>query len=366
MTFKSTEPPKYNIDMSQDKYDSRYDRLMNILYYAKELPTDLYTQMNLTHDNYRKAISILNQRGLIKKITKDGTIGHVLSLKAKQNTSYILEYMKYRDCVDDISDRHQDIKRRSRKRQFAYLYALFDRVGIPYETFDKPPISNKSIRDNKVCFYTALDLKRMLDIEATTFIGSRLMGFLIGKRKIISVYRVNRQFKTLGRHEALIPELLMRYFTGKINTAVMICSDDEAAVDITDQIIHHESDDPRFGVNTAHYKCFYVFPSDDSFLSHFEDLYADYTAKEQRLIEQYGIDTSDQDRYGRYRYKSGTGFLENHPVLVCAGNVNVVKLKYFVRHTVSNNKESCIICNRRDAETLKALTECTPVTVITV
>ena len=352
--------------MSQDKYDSRYNRLMNILFYAKELPTDLYTQMSMTHDNYRKAISILNQRGLIRKISKDGTIGHVLSLKAKQSSSCILEYMKYQDCVDEISDRHQDIKRRNRKRQFAYLYALFDRVGIAYETFDKPSISNKSICDNKVFFYTALDLKRMLGIEATTFIGSRLMGFFIGKRKIIPVYRVNLQFKTLGRHEALIPDLLMRYFTIPINTAVMICSDDEAAVDITDQIIHHESDDPRFGVNTAHYKYFYVFPSDDSFLSHFEDLYADHTAKEQRLIGQYGIDTSDKDRYGRYRYKLGTGFIENHPVWICAGNVNAVTLKSFVRSAVINKKESYIICNRRDAEALKALTECTPVTVIAI
>ena len=102
----------------------------------------------------------------------------------------------------------------------------------------------------------------MLGIEAATFIGSRLMGFFIGKRKIIPVYRVNRQFKTLGRHESLIPELLKRYYTIPINTAVKICSNDEAAVDITDQIIHHESDDPRFEVNTAHYKYFYAFPSD--------------------------------------------------------------------------------------------------------
>ena len=365
MTFKSTEPPKFSIDMSQDKYDSRYNRLMNILFYAKELPTDLYTQMNMTHDNYRKAISILNQRGLIRKITKDGTIGHVLSMQGKRSVC-TLDYIKYRDCVDEISDRHQDIKRRSRKRQFAYLYALFDRVGISYETFAKPPISNESICNNKVYFYTALDLKRMLDIEATTFIGSRLMGFFIGKRKIIPVYRVNRQFKTLGRHEALIPELMKRYFTIPLDTAVLICCDDEAEIDITNQLVNNTDDNPRFGVHTAPYQSFYVFPSNDSFLSHFEDLYADYTAKEQRLIKRYGIDTSDKDRYSRYRHKLGTGFLENHPVWLCAGNVNAVTLKYFIRNAVVNNRESYIICNRRDAEALKALTECTPVTVISI
>lgn len=34
--------PVYHIDLSKDKYDSRYDRILNILYYSKEIPSDLY------------------------------------------------------------------------------------------------------------------------------------------------------------------------------------------------------------------------------------------------------------------------------------------------------------------------------------
>ena len=47
----SNAAPKFSIDLSQDKYPTRYARLMNILFYSGELPSKLYTQMNMTYDN---------------------------------------------------------------------------------------------------------------------------------------------------------------------------------------------------------------------------------------------------------------------------------------------------------------------------
>ncbi len=357
---KSAINPKYSIDESDSKYLTRYERLFNILFYAKELPSDLYTQMNMSHDNYRKAISILNQRGLIKKISKDGAIGHILTEKGK-NITRQLDYMKYKDCITDNTEKHLDILRRKRRRQFAYLYALFDRAGIPYESFAKPPITKVTISDNRIYFYTALDLKRMLGIEATVFMGSRLLGFFIGRGKIIPVYRTNQLLKTFGRPEALIPDLLKRHFTVQVDTAVLICESYEAVADISNQIIHNTTDE---GINTAHYKYFYIFPSDDGFLSHFSDLYTNHKNSEHHIIEQYHVSTSDKNSKGRHRTVHGTGFINGVPILICSGNINLVKAKKFIRDAELTNNICYIVCLERDKGTIEAITKIVQVKLI--
>ena len=365
-SFKSTKTPKYPSDLSKNKYESRYDRLMNILFYAKELPSDLHTQMNMSYDNFRKTISILRQRGLISKINKDGFFGYQLTLSGKKMPYEDPRYEKYRDCVEEEIDRHHSAKRRSRKRQFAYLYALFDRAGIIYETFIKPSIKDVKFDDHQVYFYTALDFKRMLGIESTTFIGSRLLGFLVGKGRIITVYRTNYELKTFGRQEALVPELLKRYFSVAVNTAILICEDDGAAMMITHQIIESNHKDAKGGVNTARYRYFYVLPSTDKFLSCYQDLFADHTEKQQRIIDRYHIDTSERDSRGGYRYITGTGYIGRNPVWVCAGVVNVVTLRAFLYNAEMKNIESYIFCNRRDVDYVEEFTQDTLIDVIAI
>lgn len=361
--FKSTKPPKFNIDLGRNKYPSRFAELLQILFYSKELPSDLYTQMNITYDNFRKKISLLSQKQLIKKISKDRTVGYQLTLKGKKLTRQ-LNYMKYRDQLDDADDRHQNIQRRYRKHQFAYLYALFDRMGIIYETDKKPALSEATVSDSNVYFFTALDLKRMVGIEATAFKGSRLLGFLIGKGKIIPVYRTNQMLRTFGSHESLVPLLMNRCFTATVNTAILVCNDEDAVSDIINQIIENSSNDPKSGINTAQYKYFYVLPSDDTFYSHLEDLYVDHTETEQQIIERYGIDTSTTDPYGRYKYVVGTGYIDRHPVWICSGNVNAVTLKLFIRNAEIRETESYIFCKERDGKMLRAVTRDTPVKII--
>ena len=357
----TTSQPKFTVDFSRDKYDSRYNRILNILFYAKEIPSDLYKHMNMSHDNFRKAISILKQRGLLNRISRDGAIGYTLTA-AGRNLTYWLEYMKYRDCVDDES-RQYDIKRRNRKRQFAYLYALLDRVGIPYETFAKPPITKVTYLDEQVYFYTALDFKRMLGVKSTVFKGSRLMGFLIGGGQIITVYRTNHEMKTFGQIEPIVPDLLRQHFAAPVNNAVVICNDEQAVINITNQIIENHENDYKKGVNTAQYRSFYVFPSDDSFIERFEDLYTDYSKVLERMIEQNNIETSEWDSEGRYRLKVGTGFYCDDPVLICPGNVNVVTLKYFIYNAERNRKTNYIFCRKRDLDMLSEITKNTSIRV---
>ena len=345
---------KYSIDKSQDKYESRYARILNILFYCKEIPSDLYTQLNLSYNNFRKTISILKQKGYLKRISQDGAVGYILTAKGRRLTS-LPEYSKYMDCAWD-EKRQYDIKRRNRKRQFAYLYALFDRVGIKYESFAKPPITEVTVYGNEVFFYTALDFKRMLGVEANTFKGSRLLGFLIGRGQIIPVYRTNQKMKTFGRHEILVPQFMSRYFSTEVDTAVLICNDDEAVIDIAHQIIDNNRNDYKKGINTALYSHFYIFPSNDTFYSHYKDLYADHSETLQWLIEQNEIDTSDMDSYGRYRLKIGTGFYLDHPVWICVGNVDIVKLKHFVYNSVNNDSTSYLICNKRDSYVMERIT----------
>ena len=352
---RKTNQPKFNIDHSQDKYASRYDRILNILFFSKEISTDLYKHLNMSHENFRKAISIMKKKGLVTRISRDGAIGYILTSKGRDMT-YLGDYMKYRDCVLE-DNRQYDIKRRNRKRQFAYLYALFDRVGIPYETFAKPPITEVSYLDDKVYFYTASDLKRMLGFKSTVFKGSRLMGFLIGKGQIVTVYRTNYEMKVFGKHETIVPLLLQQRFAAPVHSAVMICDDEKAVINITKQIIKNRENDYKKGVNTAQYKSFYVFPSDDSFFSRFEDLYTDYSDILDILIDYNEIETSDRDSKGRYRYTVGDGFLQDRPVWICLGNVNVVTFKYYINDAERYDMRSFLVCRERDLSAMKEITE---------
>lgn len=366
MTFvsKYANLPKFKIDLSQGKYSSRRDGLLNILFHASELPNDLYHETNLSYDNYRKIISDLLQRGLIKRVSQDGMAGYQLTLKGKRLTTSDLRYVKYQDCVEEESDRHYSAKRRKRKRAFAYLYALLDRAGVPYEIFAKPCIEDVDVNGNDIYFYTALEFKRMINIESTSFQGSKLFGFLIGRGRIISIYRTGYWMPVFGRHEELIPEYVRRYYPVSLTTAVMICSSDYSAANLFTEIIEGNRYDNK-SVNTAGYKNFYVLPENDSFLSHLADLYNDHTEAERRLIERYRINTSDKDAKGRTRFLFGTGFIDDDPVLICAGNVNAVKLKYFVLNAGRKSRLSYILCKCRDLSMLQKATEYYPVKVLT-
>lgn len=367
MTFvsKNAGNTKFKVDMSEGKYRSRRDGLLNILFHATELPNHLYRQMNLSYDYYRKLISDLHQLGLIKRVSQDGMVGYQLTLKGKKLTRTKINYLKYRPCVEEETDRHYSAKRRRRKQQFALLYVLFDRAGVPYEVFAKPPIQDVDVNGDKIYFYSASEFKRMIGIEATPFKGSKLLGFLIGRGKIISVYMTNYSMPVFGKHEKWIPEYVQRYFSVSLTTAIMVCFYDIAATHLFTQIIEGKSYDKK-SVNTAGYKNFYILPSDDSFLSHLNDLYIDHTDTEQRLIERYRIDTSDKDANHRTRFLFGTGFIDDDPVLICAGNVNAVKLKYFVLNAGKTSRLSYILCRYRDLSVLQKITEGYPVKVLTI
>ena len=358
---KKTKKRRYAIDLGEYKYMTRYDRLLHILFHANELPTDLYLHMNMSQDNYRKAISMMKKKGLIKRISENEMIGHVLTKKGKDLTRRV-EYMRYRSCLEDSYQ--YDIIHRRRKRQFAYLYALFDRAGIPYENYAKPPLNQETVLYDDVYFYTALDVKRMLGIESTAFKGSRLFGFLIGKGRIVPVYRTNCLIRTFSSYEGLVPIFLQRFFGVWADTAILICGYDFFLYEITQAIIDNRLDDPKAGIHTAKYQNFYIFLSGDSFLSCIEDLYADHEEAEESIIERFRIDTSEKDAFGRCRLKMGTGFIDHAPVLVCAGNVNVVKLKRFVQDAELRNIRSYIICKKRDYELLQRITEDKPIEVI--
>ena len=350
---KNTSQPKYSIDLSQDKYESRYDRILNILFYAKEIPSDLYKHINMSHDNFRKAISILKQRDILTRISRDGAIGYILTANGRKLT-YWVKYMKYRDCLGD-ERRQYDIKRRARKRQFAYLYALFDRMGIPYESYNKPDIGEAFDR-NKVYFYSALEYKRMLGIRATAFKGSRVLGFFVGKGRIIPVYRTNHDLRTFSKQEALLPFFMQQFFSIPVSEAILICNDERSVINITKQIIANTGNDDK-GANTAKYKRFYVFDSGDNFYSRFIDLYANHSELTHRLIEKNYIETTNRDKEGNYRLLIGTGFYRNNPVWFCPGNIDAVTLRLFARNARINEKMNYILCQERDVDTLKKIVE---------
>ena len=366
--FENDRKPglRFSIDLSaqKKKYRSRQEQFLNILFYAHELPSDLYLHMNITYDNFRQYMSMLCRKGLIKKLKANGVTGYQLTLQGKKLTRTQPEFYKYQACVSDDVDRHTDLKHRARKRQFGYLYALFDRVGIIFEEHLKPKLTSAAVFEDQWYFYTALDVKHMLNVEATVFKGSRMYGLLVGFGQIIPVYIANFSIKTYTRQEALIPILMSRYFTVPVDTAILICYCDAAVVNISKQINENLSNDSKRGPNTANYQKFFLLSSDDRFLSQLDDLSSNLDYMERLIIERYGIDTSETDSNGRYRLKIGTGFIDEHPVWVCPGNINSVILKRFIRNAELNDIESYIICTRRDAKNLEEIIGDAPVDII--
>ena len=362
MTFASKYTDKYEIDMSRDnkKYRSRTDGLMNILYCCGELPNDLYHSMNISYDCYRKNISRVLKRGLIQRVS-DGVAGYQLTLKGKRITTYEINYLKYRYYVEEEIDRHYSIKRRMRKRQQAYLSALLDRAGITYEVFRKPKFED-AIYGDTVYYFEANDFKRMIPYESTPFRGSRILGFFVGKQRIIPIYKMNSVLSSLGKHEILVPEAIKQHFNVAADTAILISGYVEGALN---QVVNgYNLYDEK--INIPDYPNFYVFSSGDHFLSHFQDLYVDYSSKEREIIERYHIDTSEYDRRGRSRYIIGTGFIDESPVWVCAGNVNAVTLRYFILNAEHTGKLSLIFCQQRDYPVLTEVTKGRNIKVLTI
>lgn len=355
--------PRYSIDFSTNKYNTRYDRLMNILYYAKELPSKLCNSMNMSYENYKQTIYKLRQKGLIQTVRKDGMIGYRLTLKAKRSV-VASECSQYRDCFDDSDDRHMDVSRRRRRRNFAYLYTLFDRVGIPFESFRKPVLDKSAACDENVSFYSAKEIKQCMGIRSTAINGSIHYGCFIGRGMIVPVYMGYGRSKKLGKHEALVPFLMEGFFRASASKAVVVCPFDWVAIDYTKQIIENVCNDPKVGLNTGKYSEFYTFQDDDRFLSHLSDLYNDHTEIIQDVIEEYVIDTSDKDGSGRRRFKVGTGFIDGYPTLVCAGNVDVIKLKRFIRNTIAAYKIGYIFCKQRDYSIVSEIVKDTSIGVI--
>lgn len=354
MPFASIGKPRYEIDKSEGKYKTQADRLLNILFYSDELPSDLYNQMNMKYDNYRKVISQLKQRELIRKIDRDGLIGYVLTSGGRELVKQ-LDYVRYKDCIKEKKGTDYSVIRRSRRRQFAYLYALFDRAGIPYETFNKPFITDYVISGDKIYFYTALDFKRLLGIKSTTIKGSRVLGFFIGKGRIIPVYRTNMMLKSFGSYEGLIPEYLKRDFTMTTNEAVLICENEKAVIDITNQIIYDDGTNKTEGIHTAYYDNFYVVPSNDSFIVHFRDLFNDNSGIEQAIISKYEIQTTETSEHGIVNVLPWNGLYKNDPILIFAGNVDVVKAKDFILEAKHQKRLHYIICTERDKNYLEAI-----------
>lgn len=364
MTFisKNADNPKYKIDMSRDekKYNSRAECLLNILFCSGELPNDLYHQMNFSYDCFRQNISRLLRRGLIQRISADGAAGYQLTLKGKKLTLE-LNYMKYREYIEAETDRHYSIKRRRRKRQQACIFALLDRAGIPYETFSKPRFE-EAVYGDTVYYYEALDFKRLIGYESTTFQGSKVLGFFVGRKKIIPIYKTNLVVSSLGKHERLVPEALKRHFGLAVNTAILLCTDVKGCLtQIIDGYNYYNEE-----INTAGYQYFYVFPTGDRFLSHFQDIYEDHSAAEHILIKRYNVNTSNKDDKGRCRFIIGTGFINDSPVYICVGSLNAVTLRPFILNAEQNNHLSLVFCKQRDYPVLTEIAKDKPIKVLVI
>ena len=350
---KGTNQQKYLVDKSTSKYQTRYDRLLNILFHSREIPTDLYEQMNMSFANYKQTIYKLKQKKLIRKIERDRTIGYILTTQGKELTNEE-KYKQYKGCVEG-DERKYDIKHRSRKRQFARLYALLDRMGIPYEVFAKPKLTRDTVLEDRLYFYTALDIKEMAEESSAKIIGSRAHGFLVGKGRVIAIYSVNRNLNSFSEIEGVLPELLRKHFPVTITTAIMICDDEAARIEISKKIMENGSNSPKVGLNTAKYKQFYVLTAGDEFEEELLDVYDKEKEKyKQELIREYNIQTEPDKEH---RQIIGTGVIDGSQVYIATSNIDIVAIRKFTRFVRLNRLEAYVYCQTRDREYVRAITE---------
>lgn len=147
-----------------------------------------------------------------------------------------------------------------------------------------------------------------------------------------------------------------------VNTAVLLCDDVEGCLtQIIDGYNYYNEK-----INTAGYRHLFVLSTGDDFLFQFIDLYKDYSSTECEIIERYHIDTSEKDSWGRYRYITGTGYIDDSPVWICPGNVNAVTLRPFILNAERNNQQSFIFCKQRDAEYLERIIGDAPIDIIVI
>ena len=317
------------------KYKYRKEQILNIVALSGEIPTDLYKQLNMTKDNFKKICSNLKKEGLIKSVITRNVHGYVLQLKGKQ---YLRKQSRIELYFQDIQTQTINIQQRKRNHQLARIFVILDLLDIPYEPSKKPSREMFNYKSSDVVFYTAQEYKQEQEERSKGFQGSRFKGLLIGCQKILPVYLANQHLINFHRTEiSLINQIGKDYLQGgKIESAVIFCSDKLSAANIFSEINNYEDGKGTVDItSSSYYDEIVVVPLDENLSLAFQSIY-----KEERIKEFIKH---------KYQIKPGSsesiydGILKGSEVLI-AVNIEVIRISRYLSDKADKNETAYVFC----------------------
>lgn len=317
------------------KYKYRYEQILNILAASGEVPTNLYKYIDISNDTYRRLLSDLRKKGLIRTVTLNHLTGYILTLEGKQ---YLRGKKNLPLNFEDIRTKASDTVMRRRRHLLSAIYATFDKLNVLYETTRKPNRNTHKITDKGIVFYTSKEYKKELAETGDTFKGSRTHGLLVGGDFVYPIYVTNEKLPVFNKSEFnLVSQINTNYSQNEnTNKAVLFCQDTTAAGDILREMFDFQATGQ--GVNilqSSIYKDVHIIPLDENLYVSFWSVY-NSKKLQNALIKQMRIDTKET-------YYQCDGKIDGESVIFLF-NLSVGKLKAFLSINERRNERAHIIC----------------------
>lgn len=340
-------------DYLPNKYKFRKEQILHLIILSGEIPSTLYNDLFISRSNFSSVISRLSNEGFVKSIKGNSLTGYVLTSDFKNR---IIQSEKYKEYRNEITNSSTDIQKRRRMRTFAAAYAMFDYLGIVYENFRKPQITNDMLNEKKseMAFYTAKEFKQTQPVNGITIIGSKSYGLMIGHKCVIPLYITRYDMQTYTSVEFKFIRLVEAYFKAPCNAAILLSDNENSIISISKSIINNEVKGKDI-TDYGYYNNLYLIKKDKHTKLQFWLLYNSQSI-EDKLKKQFCIESKET-------YMVNDGYIENKPVLFML-NYDVARLKAFLIYVGMHSIDSYIICFDYMFNALKTVSEHRPVSFI--
>lgn len=318
------------------KYHFRYEQLIQYLFLAGEVPTNLYEFMGISNSNYRKLFSKLRSSNIIRTVRSGGLCGYTLTANGKERLSKNKNYARYTGYTEATTS---DANKRRRMQNYAAAYSVFDYAGVVYEPYIIPDINEIITNSSTIYFHSSKDFKREEDKSGTNFKGGRSYGFLAGKNEIYPIYIAHKSLPEFSNREfKYINHLRIKYtHGGGIRQGLLFCKDILAVKQIAKEYMSFETEQRgRSLTESGYFDDIYLLPMTEHFVL--------------QLWSLYNADKIRNDVIGRYNIEPKTSYIvndgfinETEPVLFLI-NFAAARLKLFLSANKGSNVKGHIVC----------------------
>lgn len=320
--------------MIYGKYRYKTEQIMHYLILSGELPSDIYKVLNISEGYFKQVILRLKNDGLISVIRKQGLTGYVLTAKGKEKYALNDKYSRY------IRTNRYDIGKRKRCHNYAYIYALFDKLSIPYEWYNKPPIENAlGTVQSQLLFYSTSEYKQHIGNAADKIKGSKAYGFFIFNRTVMPLYKARYELPVFNSVESSL-KVFIGTKDNPNDKAVLMCENQNAMLKISRQLVFLEDEGKGYDLidPITGYKGLIMFSQDKSRLCLWL-LMNDKKAKKAALLLQGANKAIQNDTKNAI-----CDCYINHTPTIVVLNFDLWKIKAFLNFLKFSGNAGIIIC----------------------